>query len=57
MYFEVKYSVGIFSLAQPTLHKQNKPTSLPSVAIDLAITALKRFRAYTYGDMFSRKRS
>jgi len=33
----------IFSLAQPTLQKHNKPTSLLSVALDLETAAFKRF--------------
>jgi len=46
MYLQVKYSVRIFCLPQPTLHKQNKPTSLPSVALEPAVTALMQFRTY-----------
>jgi hypothetical protein len=46
---QCRSSVRIFSLAQPTLHKHNKPTSLPSVSLDLAISALKRLSAvYIY---------
>jgi len=44
----------MFSLAQRTLHKHNKPTSLPSVAFVLANTALKRFRTYASDDTFAR---
>jgi len=44
----------MFSSAQRTLHKHNKPTSLPSVAFDLAITALNRFCTYASDDTYAR---